>query len=110
LKDDDDLYCFQAVIQVMPVVTTSKPALRPIEPPIQWIPGALSSVVERPGRETDYSFPSSTGLRMRGAIPPLLQYVMVWCLIKHRGQFYLTYSLYRSSNMHLHRHKDVWGI
>jgi hypothetical protein len=24
---------------------------------------------------------------MRGAIPPLPQYFMAWCLVKHRGNF-----------------------
>jgi hypothetical protein len=29
------------------------------QPPIQWVPGALSSGVKRPGREADHSPPSS---------------------------------------------------
>jgi len=31
----------------------------PTQPPIQWIPGALSLGVKRPGREADHSHPSS---------------------------------------------------
>jgi hypothetical protein len=34
-------------------------ALGPTQPPIQWIPGALSLGVKRPGREADHSPPSS---------------------------------------------------
>jgi len=34
--------------------------VRPTQPPIQWVPGALSPGVKRPGRETDHSPPSST--------------------------------------------------
>jgi hypothetical protein len=39
--------------------TASRPALWPTQPPIQWVPGALSPRVKRPGREADQSPPSS---------------------------------------------------
>jgi hypothetical protein len=39
--------------------TSSRTALGPTQPPIQWIPGALSLEVKRPGREADHSPPSS---------------------------------------------------
>jgi len=50
--------------------TVSRPVLGPTQPPVQWIPGALSLGVKRPGREADHLHlvPRS---RMRGAIPPL---------------------------------------
>jgi hypothetical protein len=38
--------------------TKSRPALVLTQPPIQWVPGALSVGVKRPGRETDHSPPS----------------------------------------------------
>jgi hypothetical protein len=38
----------------------SRPALWPTQPPIQWVPGALSLGVKLPGREADHSPPSST--------------------------------------------------
>jgi hypothetical protein len=38
---------------------TSRPALGPTQPPIQWVPGALSLEVKRQGREADHSPPSS---------------------------------------------------
>jgi hypothetical protein len=41
------------------LVTVSRPALGPTQPPIQWLPGALSLGVKRPGREADHSFPPS---------------------------------------------------
>jgi hypothetical protein len=37
----------------------SRTALGPIQPPIQWVPGALSLGVKRPGREADHSPQSS---------------------------------------------------
>jgi hypothetical protein len=45
--------------------TESRPALGLTQSPIQWVPGALSLGVKRPGREAS---------RIRGAIPPLPQY------------------------------------
>jgi hypothetical protein len=43
--------------------TVSRTALGPTQPPIQWIPGALSLGVKRPGREADHSPPSSTEVK-----------------------------------------------
>jgi hypothetical protein len=40
------------------------PALGPIQPPIQWVPGALSSGVKREGREANHSSLSSGKVRM----------------------------------------------
>jgi hypothetical protein len=43
--------------------------------------------VKRPKREADHS-PLVRRLKIRGAIPPLSQYVfMAWCLVKHRDNF-----------------------
>jgi hypothetical protein len=52
--------------------TASRPALGPAQPPIQWVPGALSSRVNRSEREVDHSPPSSAKVKIGGAIPPLL--------------------------------------
>jgi hypothetical protein len=66
----------------------------PTHPLIQWVPGALSLVVKRPGRKTDHSPPSSAEVKMRGAIPPLPQYaLMMWCSVKAQGQHYLYFNL-----------------
>jgi hypothetical protein len=35
--------------------TASRPDLVPTQPPIQWVPGALSLWVKRPDRESDHS-------------------------------------------------------
>jgi hypothetical protein len=39
------------------------PTLRPTQPPIQWVPVALSLGVKRPGREADHSFPCTAEVK-----------------------------------------------
>jgi len=41
----------------------SRTALGPTQPPIQWVPGAFSLGVKRPGREADHSHPSSAEIK-----------------------------------------------
>jgi hypothetical protein len=43
--------------------TASRTALEPTQPPIQWVPGALSLGVKRPGREADHSSPSNAEVK-----------------------------------------------
>jgi hypothetical protein len=43
--------------------TASRTALGPTQPPVQWVPGALSLGVKRLGREADHSLPSSTEVK-----------------------------------------------
>jgi hypothetical protein len=43
--------------------TASGTALGPTRPPIQWVLGALSLGVKRPGREADHSPPSSAEVK-----------------------------------------------
>jgi hypothetical protein len=43
--------------------TTPRPALRPTQPLIQWVPGALSPEVKRPGRKADHSPPSNAEVK-----------------------------------------------
>jgi hypothetical protein len=38
-------------------------ALEPTQPPIQWVPGAFSLGIKRPGREADHSPPSSAEVK-----------------------------------------------
>jgi hypothetical protein len=43
--------------------TASRTALGPTQPPIEWVPGAFSLGVKRPGREADHSPPSSAEVK-----------------------------------------------
>jgi hypothetical protein len=42
---------------------SSRPALGPTQPPSQWVPGALSPGVERPGREAHHSHAASAEVK-----------------------------------------------
>jgi hypothetical protein len=71
---------------------SSRTALGPIQPPVQWIPGALSLGVKRPGREADHSPPYSSDVKNAWSIHPLPQYAsMLWCSVKNKaqGQLYI---------------------
>jgi hypothetical protein len=43
--------------------TTSRTALGPTQPPIQWVPGALSLGIKQLGHEADHSPPSSAQVK-----------------------------------------------
>jgi hypothetical protein len=50
---------------------TSRPTLRPFQPPIHWVPGPVSAGLKRERRESDNSPPSSAEVKNGGAAPPL---------------------------------------
>jgi hypothetical protein len=50
----------QQVLGIFLFTTTSRMALGPTQPPIKQATGTLSLGVKRPGREVDYSHPSSS--------------------------------------------------
>jgi hypothetical protein len=49
----------------------SKPTLGSSQLPIQWVPGALSQGVKRPGPEADHSPPASAEVKKCGSTHPL---------------------------------------
>jgi hypothetical protein len=74
--------------------TASRTALGPTQPPIQWVPGALSLGVKRPGCEADYSRPSSTEVKecvdLYLRSPIRLHDVVLSKYTKHRDNFTFT--------------------
>jgi hypothetical protein len=56
---DDREFESRQGLGILPFTTESRPALRPTQPPIQWIPEALSLAVKWLGHESDHSTPSS---------------------------------------------------
>jgi hypothetical protein len=58
--------------------------------PIQWVTGALSLGIKRPGREADHSPPSSAKVKNAWSYTSAPRYaLMAWCSVKARGQLYL---------------------
>jgi hypothetical protein len=48
-----------------------------IKPPIEWVPGALSLGVKRPGREADHSPPSSDEAKNEWSYASTPQYAFI---------------------------------
>jgi hypothetical protein len=66
-----------------------RPILRPTQPPIQWVTGALTPGVKRQEGEHHHLPFSSAEVKKCGAIPPL-SHMPSWhnaYLIKHRDNF-----------------------
>jgi hypothetical protein len=63
LDDRGSRVLFPAGLGIFLFTTASRMFLGPTQPPIQWVPGALSLVVKRPGREADHSPPSSAEVK-----------------------------------------------
>jgi hypothetical protein len=62
--------------------TSSRPALGPTQPPVQWVLEALS-----PGIKLTTHLNIVPRLRICGAVPPFSHVFMAWCLVKHRDNF-----------------------
>jgi hypothetical protein len=82
-------------------ITASRTDLGPTQLPIQWVPGALSLGVKRPGREADHSPLSSAEVKNAWSYtstPPISLHGAVLSLKKkHRDNFtftYITFVLY----------------
>jgi hypothetical protein len=63
LDDRDSRVRFPTGLGIFLFTTASRTALDATQPPIQWVPGALSLGVKRPGSEADHSPPSSAKFR-----------------------------------------------
>jgi hypothetical protein len=92
--------------------TASRPALGHTQPPIQWVPGALSLGVKRLGREADHSPPSSSEVKnaWRNTSTPQYAFIARYS-VKARGQLSFPWSTIRQyewqRNPHLLTHVDI---
>jgi len=70
--------------------TVSKSVPGPTQLPIQWVPGAITLIVKRQGREADHSTPSGTDVKNAWRYTSTPQYAfMAWCPVKTQGRLYL---------------------
>jgi hypothetical protein len=60
---DDRLFHSRRGLGIFLFTTAYRLALGPTQPPIQWVPAALSHGVKWPGREADHSPPLSTEVK-----------------------------------------------
>jgi hypothetical protein len=68
-------------------------ALEPTQPPIQWVSGALSPEVKRPGREADYSLPSSAKVKNAWSSISTPSHVFkAWFLVEYRVLLFWIYD------------------
>jgi hypothetical protein len=74
------------VLRILLFTTASRTALGPTQPPIQWVPEALSLGVKRPGREADRLPLSGAEVKNACSYTSTPQYAfMAWCSIKITG-------------------------
>jgi hypothetical protein len=93
VKSTWHLIDFRRRLGIFLFTTASRMALGPTQPPIQWVPGALSLGVKWPGCEADHSPPSSAEVKNACSYTSTPQYVFTaWCLVKHRDNFTLPYK------------------
>jgi hypothetical protein len=75
---------FPALAGIFLLFTASKSPLGPSQPPIKRVPGVVSPGVKRPGREADYSPPSTAEVNNTWIYTSNPPYIFVmWSLIKH---------------------------
>jgi hypothetical protein len=76
--------------------TASRMALGPTQPPIQWVPGALSVGVKRPVREADHSHPSRAEVKECVGLYLRSPNTTSWrgAQLNHRDNFTFNFTIY----------------
>jgi hypothetical protein len=77
---DDPGFESRQCLGIFLITTTSRPALGPTQPPIQWVPEAHFLGVKWPGSEADHSPPSSAEIKNAWRYiytPPIRLHVVV---------------------------------
>jgi hypothetical protein len=95
LDDRGSRVRFPAGLGIFLFTTASRTALGPTQPPIQWIPGALSLGVKWPGGEADHSPPSSAEVTQWMELYLHSPNTPTWrcARLKHRDNFTFTLSI-----------------
>jgi hypothetical protein len=79
----DDGFEYRQQLGIFLFTTASRPHLEPTQPPIQWVPGALSLGLKRPQCEADHSPSSSAEVKNACSYTSIPQYAfMVRCSVK----------------------------
>jgi hypothetical protein len=81
---------FRRGLGIFLFTTASKTALGPTQLPIQWVPGALSLGVKRPGREADHTqlVPRSKNEWNYTSTPPIILHGVVLSLKKKHMDYF----------------------
>jgi hypothetical protein len=95
---DDQGFEFWWGLEIFLFTTTARMALGPTQPPIQWIPGALSLGAKWLGHEADHSLSSSADKNMWSYTSTPQYASMAWCSVEAQGLLYLLPLLYYEAN------------
>jgi hypothetical protein len=93
---DDQSFESRQGLGIFLLTTVCRPALGPTQPPIQWVPGALSLGVKRPRGEADHSSPSST--EVKNAWRYTSTHPWRGAQLKHRDNFTCYLTFYENSD------------
>jgi hypothetical protein len=107
---DDQWFESRQGLGIFLFTTASRLAMVPTQTPIQWVPGALSLGVKRPGREADHSPPSSAEVKEcvedNSTLP-------IWrsAQLMHRDNFTFTFTLFSQGEIQIsHSYKAMSKI
>jgi len=101
---DDRGFLSRQVLGIFLFTTASRPTLGPTQPPIQWVPGALSLELRRLGSKADHLPPSGAEVKERVELYLHYPNKPSW-----RGQLYLISHVPSSHCLWFYRPNNIWG-